>query len=246
MNTTVDIVPTAGAGRLHDFSGAAVVVIDVLRATTSMLHILESGGGAIYPVEEVKTARERKRSMPEALLCGERNGVPPEGFDMGNSPAAFRDAELTGKEIILTTTNGTRAVECARNGAFVTAASFGNAVSVARCLHRDADNLPVYLLCAGTNGAFSIEDYFCAGIIASRLAPADNRTLTDFAWSAVKLSGLPASEVVNADTCKHLAFLLRSGFSADVELSLELEAENQNRLVPVYDSAKGCFIPLTV
>jgi 2-phosphosulfolactate phosphatase len=246
MNTILDIVPTAQAGIHHDFSGSAVVVIDVLRATTSMLQIFESGGSAIYPVGEVERARERKRQMPRALLCGERKGVPPEGFDMGNSPVVFRDAELTGREIILTTTNGTQAVESARTADLITTASFGNTVSVARYLRRHASNLPVYLLCAGTNGAFSIEDYFCAGIIASYLLAADNTTLTDFAWAGVKLSGLPVEEVVNAETCKHLAFLLHNGFSDDVELCLKREAENQNHLVPVYDSSKGCFIPLSV
>ena len=244
MNRTLDIVPTAQTP--CDFSGAAVVVIDVLRATTSMLHIFESGGEAIYPVEQVEAAREKKRQMPEALLCGGRHGVPPEGFDMGNSPAAFRDAELAGKEIILTTSNGTQAVGRAPKAALIATASFGNAVSVAGYLLHHAKDLPIYLLCAGTNGAFSIEDYFCAGIIASNVVAAENTTLSDFAWAAVKLSGLPVEEVVNTDTCRHLEFLLRSGFSSDVELSLKCEAENEKHLVPVYDSSKGCFIPLSV
>ena len=241
----LDIVPTAQAAAQHNFSGSAVVVIDVLRATTSMLHILESGGRAIYPVEAVETARERKNQMPDALLCGERRGVPPEGFDMGNSPVAFRDADLTGKDIILTTTNGTQAVGHARNAANITAASFGNAVSVARYLLEHENDLPLHLLCAGTNGAFSIEDYYCAGIIASYIATVGNAALTDFAWAAAKLSGLPIEEAVTPDTCRHLGFLVRSGFSADVELSLKREVENQNRLVPVYDSKKERFISAT-
>lgn len=245
MKRTLEIVPNAQAGTLHDFSNSAVVVIDVLRATTSMFHILESGGLAIYPVEQVEAAREKKRLMPDALLCGERHGVPPEGFDMGNSPVAFRDANLTGKEVILTTTNGTQAVGCARNAVFVAAASFGNVVSVAHYLLRHAKDLPLFLFCAGTNGAFSIEDYFCAGIIASFMATAGNLELTDFAWAAVKLSGLPVEEVVNPVTCKHLGFLLHNGFSADIELSLKREAENQNRHVPVYDTSKERFVSAT-
>jgi len=246
MHRTLDVVSSAQAGIQYDFSGAAVVVIDVLRATTSMLHIFESGGRSIYPVGEVEAAREKKSRMPEALLCGERRGVPPEGFDMGNSPVGFRAAELTDKEIILTTTNGTQAVECAQNASLIITASFGNAVSAARYLQHHAGELPVYLLCSGTNGAFSIEDYFCAGVVASYLSEDGNRVLTDFAWAAVKLSELPIEEVVNADTCKHLHFLQESGFSGDVELSLTLEKEGEKPMIPVYDCSKGCFIPLSL
>ena len=117
--------------------------------------------------------------------------------------------------------------------------------SVARYLLEHENDLPLHLLCAGTNGAFSIEDYYCAGIIASYIATVGNAALTDFAWAAAKLSGLPIEEAVTPDTCRHLGFLVRSGFSADVELSLKREVENQNRLVPVYDSKKERFISAT-
>lgn len=246
MSKTLDIVPTAQAGARYDFSGAAVVVIDVLRATTSMLHIFESGGTAIYPVGEVDAAREKKSEMEKALLCGERYGVPPEGFDMGNSPKEFKEADLSRREIILTTSNGTRAVEAAQGASVIAAASFENAGSAARYLMSCAAELPLYLLCSGTGGAFSIEDYFCAGTIASHLAAAGEFTPTDFAWAAVKLAGLPVGDVVNANTCRHLGFLIDKGFSADVELSLTREVEGQTRPVAVYDSSKGCFTPQSV
>ena len=242
----LDVLPTAREGVGLDLSGSAVVIIDVLRATTSMSYIFESGGRAIYPVEEVEAAHEMKRRMPDALLCGERGGVAPPGFDMGNSPAVFKDADLSGRDVILTTTNGTQAVATARSAGFVIAAAFRNAAAVAAYLRKNAHDMPVYILCAGTAGAFSLEDFYCAGMIASRLAAGGFTALSDFAWAAVKLSGLPVEEVVNEKTCRHLGFLLEKGFSLDVKLALSVEDDAADRIVPVYDSTAGCFIAGTV
>ena len=216
----LDILPTVNEASRVDLSGAAVVIIDVLRATTSMLYIFNSAARAVYPVGEVGAARIKKEQMPDALLCGERNGVPPPGFDMGNSPVVFKDADLWDRDVILTTTNGTQAVECSKNAELVVTGAFSNASAVAGFLHKNAHRLPVYLLCAGTRGAFSIEDFFCAGLIAARLASLGGVTLTDVGWAAVKLSELPVESVVNEQTCGHLDFLVREGFREDVELSL--------------------------
>ncbi|MBN1685879.1 MAG: 2-phosphosulfolactate phosphatase [Spirochaetales bacterium] len=239
----LDVLATARDGSGADLSGSAVVIIDVLRATTSMYYIFHAGGRAVYPVAEVEAAREKKKLMPEALLCGERGGVAPPGFDMGNSPEAFRDADLSGREIILTTTNGTQAVASARNADMIIAASFCNAASVAAYLHKKTKEMPVYLLCSGTAGAFSLEDFYCAGIVASHLLAFGHTALTDFAWAAVKLSTIPVDDVVNEVTCKHLGFLLRKGFAGDVKLSLSRGEDRDDLIVPVYDSGAGCFCP---
>ena len=116
------ILSTVNEGATVDLSGSAVVVIDVLRATTSITYMFESGAKAVFPVGEVGAARTQKEKMPHAVLCGERNGVAPDGFDMGNSPSAFKNTDLSGKEIILTTTNGTQAVSCALNSRVLVAA----------------------------------------------------------------------------------------------------------------------------
>ncbi len=229
------VLATVSDAERVDMSGATVVVIDVLRATTSMAQIFSSGAQSVYPVAEVDNARLKKKSMPDALLCGERNGLPPEGFDMGNSPAAFADADLSGKSVIITTTNGTRAIAAAKQAVALIAGACVNATAVARylCSHPEA---PVYLLCAGTRGAFSIEDFYCAGLIAAQLV--HTYSFDDFAWAAAGLTQVPIADVVNARTCRHLNFLLESGFKTDVEFALSQDVTD---VVPLYDNTLHLF-----
>jgi len=240
----VRVLSTVDEAARTDLSGCAVAVIDVLRATTSMAYMFSSGAKAICPVGEVEAAREQRLNMPGALLCGERNGVPPEGFDMGNSPAEFKEADLSGKEMILTTTNGTQAVACAMKARLLVAVACVNAAAVARYICENTEIEPVYLLCAGTQGRFSIEDFYCAGLVASHIRELCKANLDDFSWAAAKLTQLPVSSVVNAGTCKHLAFLLESGFKTDIELALSTEHDGSNIAVPLYDRDSGCFVPV--
>ena len=88
---------------------AAAAVIDVIRATTSITTALDSGAASVTPAETVEEAR-RLAVEGEALLCGERSGVPPEGFDFGNSPGDYTSEHVEGRDLVFTTTNGTRAM----------------------------------------------------------------------------------------------------------------------------------------
>src|SRR4051794_40623441 len=92
-------------------SGGLAVVIDVLRATTSMVHALASGVESVRPCSEIDEARQLAATFPhgEAILGGERQGLPIEGFDCGNSPSAYDSTRCPGKTLVMTTTNGTRA-----------------------------------------------------------------------------------------------------------------------------------------
>ena len=92
-----------------DLSEVTAVVFDVLRATSSIITGLASGVEAIIPVRSMQEARARKLKDPDLLLAGERGGLPPEGFDLGNSPKEFEKFE--GRRIVMTTTNGTAAIE---------------------------------------------------------------------------------------------------------------------------------------
>src|ERR1700761_4796956 len=92
--------------------GGVAVVIDVLRATSTMIHALAAGSDAIIPCLEIDEARRLAGGYPRgsAILAGERGGLPIEGFDLGNSPGAFTPAACSGKTVVMTTTNGTRAI----------------------------------------------------------------------------------------------------------------------------------------
>lgn len=146
----------------------AVVVFDVLRATTSITAALAAGVKSIHIFPTVRQAAEAKTgNLADALLCGEQNCLPPSGFDLGNSPRAFNRSLHGGRDILMSTTNGTRAILAASTARRVFAGALVNAAAVARTLHRE--NLPVTLLCAGTDGAVAMEDILGAGAVIDSL-----------------------------------------------------------------------------
>lgn len=140
-----------------------IVVIDVLRASTTIVHALAAGAAAIVPCLEIEEAFERKLQYPpnEVLLGGERHGVVIPGFDLGNSPTDYTRERVGGKRLLFTTTNGTRAMALCREAAEVLVASFVNATT---CLQRLLEtSTPIHLLCAGSGGEITREDCLFAG-----------------------------------------------------------------------------------
>ncbi len=151
-----------------ELAGGAVVVIDVLRATTSIIHAMAAGAREVIPCLEIDEARSvAARFPPEtALLGGERGGLKIKGFDLGNSPEEYNRATVGGKTVVLTTTNGTRAMMLCRQAKRVLIGGFVNASAVARAL---APEEKVHLLCAGTDGKVTREDVLFAGRVADQL-----------------------------------------------------------------------------
>lgn len=106
------------------------IVIDVIRATTTLAVVFDRRAARVLVAETVEQAREAAQKHPGSLLCGERNVQPLPGFDYGNSPVQFSQLDLTGRELILTTTNGTRAFYACPEGSTCLAGSFYNAEAV--------------------------------------------------------------------------------------------------------------------
>jgi len=167
LYTPAEIVRFAAAGGA---AGRRCVVIDQLRATSTIVTALAHGARAVLAVGSVEEARRLRRARPEALLAGERGGLPLEGFDLGNSPRAFTRERVAGREIVLTTTNGTLALAACRGAAAIHPASFLNLGAVAALLREGA--LPATILCAGTGPDFSHEDALVAGALLALAAPA--------------------------------------------------------------------------
>ena len=121
--------------RPEELAGTTVVVIDMLRATTTIVEALSAGAVAVIPCGEIEEARQcaRQRS-PAALLGGERGGRPIAGFDLGNSPAEYTAERVGGKTVVLTTTNGTRALLHSRQAARVLVAAFANCAATTAAL----------------------------------------------------------------------------------------------------------------
>lgn len=161
-------------------SEATVIVIDVVRATTTIIEALANGARAIYPTESTEDAVRLASSMgrEDTLLCGERKGRKVEGFDLGNSPREFTADAVEGKKIVMTTTNGTRALAAAQDGAKLLPCAFTNLSAVARAV---ADEDHVVIICAGEKDRFSLDDALCAGHLIQRIGGDARHTFNDAA-----------------------------------------------------------------
>ncbi len=152
----------------EEMAGKVVVVIDVLRASTTIIYALEAGAREVRPCVEVEEARELAAQMPEGdpVLGGERKGLLIEGFDLGNSPQEYTADRVKGRGVVFTTTNGTRAMDRCRLAARVLIGAFVNAEAVCQEL---AHWEQVHLLCAGTRGKPGNDDLLLAGLLVERI-----------------------------------------------------------------------------
>jgi len=151
------------------------VVVDVLRASSSLVVLLERGVEEVLPASSIGEARRlaRRPAGPHYLLCGERGGLPPPGFHYGNSPVEFAGLELGGRRAILCTSNGTRALARAAAAPLVLVGALLNATAVGRAAAEAAAEreLGVAVVCSGDEGgtAFSLEDALGAGAIVDAI-----------------------------------------------------------------------------
>ncbi len=155
--------------------GGVAVVVDVLRATTVMVHALAAGCDAVIPCKEIDQAKAVAGVLPAgtALLAGERGGLPIPGFDLGNSPGDFTPEVCQGKTLVMTTTNGTRAILASLEAERVYIAGFVNLKAtsdelVVQFLKKDHGH-PVHIVCSGTEGFISLEDSMLAGALAKNV-----------------------------------------------------------------------------
>ncbi len=210
---------------------ATVLVIDVLRASTTIVTALGNGCVAVVPVTDAEEARRRAAAIPNALIAGERRGEPLQGFDLGNSPLEFSTARVGGRTVVFTTSNGTRALVAVRAAAAVAVAAFVNASAAAAWAV--AQGRDVVVACAGERGAVSLEDHVCAGLLVERALTAEpTASTTPAAAEALALARRYGKDVARLATdsgwARHLA---ASGRRADVTACLALDTTT---LVPVY------------
>jgi 2-phosphosulfolactate phosphatase len=180
---------------------ATVVVVDVVRATTSMVEALANGARAIFPTTSTEDAVRLIGSMgrDDTLLCGERKGVKIEGFDLGNSPREFTPEVVEDKRLVWTTTNGTSALAAVKEAPRILVGAFSNLSAVARTLEGQEH---VVVQCAGGQDRFSMEDALCAGHLVRILmagqepdAAPQARALNDAARASLALARAVAPSV---------------------------------------------------
>jgi len=152
----------------EELAGSTVVVIDVLRASTTIVHALAAGAREVIPCTEVEEARRIAADFApgEAVLGGERSGVRIDGFDLGNSPSEYTRQTVGGRTLVFTTTNGTRAMAVCRQADRVLIGAFVNARAVC---DRLAEAERIALLCSGTRGEIGRDDVLLGGLLVERL-----------------------------------------------------------------------------
>lgn len=166
MSRKIEVCLTPALLNLYNIENSIVVVIDILRATSSITYGIENGAEAIIPVANVEDCLNY--SGKSYLIAAERNGEVVEGYDFGNSPFSYTKEKVNGKTIVLTTTNGTKAMHMARETAYqVVVGSFLNLTSL--CNWLQVQNKDVLLLCAGWKDKFNLEDTLFAGAVVNVL-----------------------------------------------------------------------------
>ena len=149
---------------------STVVIVDLLRATSVISTAFECGVSAVIPVNSADEALTYK-NVENHIVAAERNTLRLDGFDYGNSPYHYLNSDVKGKILVLTTTNGTKAIHLAKGHKVITA-SFVNIDAVVKyLLQEDSD---VIILCSGWKGFFNLEDPIFAGALSERLLSTNN------------------------------------------------------------------------
>ncbi len=161
----VEVCFTPGDYEYFKGNSEIVVVIDVLRATSAICAAFQNGIKSIIPVATIKEAREYQKKG--YLVGAERKGQIVEGFDFGNSPYSYMKKELKGKEVVLSTTNGTKALSIASDAPIVVVGALNNLDALCEWLALQDKN--VLCLCSGWQDKFNLEDTICAGAISDKL-----------------------------------------------------------------------------
>jgi 2-phosphosulfolactate phosphatase len=220
-----------------DLTDSCAVVIDVLRASTTMVHGFANGARRIWPCLSVDDARALKQNKPDLLLGGERNCELIPGFDLDNSPKSYGTERVKDQEVAFTTSNGTRAMLKSASSARVIVGAFANLASV---VDHVAGFDSVNLVCAGTNGEITLEDCQFAGAVVTQLAAKFDCELND----ASQLVGSQFQSVGENEAAVYECLirsqggrnLLKAGMESDIRICSRI---NTHTVVPVFDSESG-------
>jgi len=224
----IDVFLTAEEAKRKEIYDSNIVVIDVLRATSVMITAMAHGVSKIYPYETIEEVREASLTSSFSILCGERKGLPIEGFDYGNSPLEYQNDTIQGAEMFMTTTNGTRAlrnIHGKNNRIWI--ASFFNLRSMSSFLEKEKKDC--IFLCAGTEDQFSLDDALCAGMLIQTL---ENYKKSDIALALKELAKNSKNIGKTLENTKHYRYLKSIGLEKDLEFCC---TPNQYSLLAEYD-----------
>ena len=229
-------------------AGGIAVVIDVLRASTTIATALAHGATAVVPRRSIDEARAAVAERPGGLLGGERGGVKIAGFDLGNSPLEYTADRVAGRAVVITTTNGTAALAACRAAEVLVGAVVNRSavVTAARRLAAARGSAAIHLVCAGTDGQVTDEDVLAAGAMLDLTGSDDTLDATAGvardrfrALAAAGRAGLEARIAAAFRTCLGGANLIALGMEADLALAAALDSL---AVVPRLDRAAEALV----
>ncbi len=202
------------------------IVVDVLRASTTICTAMQNGCKAIIPCDDIEKAHNIHASIGReaSLLCGERAGEKLPGFDLGNSPAEYSAEMVKGMTLIFASTNGSRALVKVSRAARVIVCGFVNLSEVERtCVSSKRD---ILICCSGKLGNFALEDALCGGALIDRLAKLEGTLVgNDAAQAALQLYKSETRPLVDAvAAADHARYLSELGFAADITSATRIDA----------------------
>jgi len=220
-----------------DVKDRTVIVIDVLRACSTICTALKNGARSFVPVADMAQASKLASNLdqPSYLLGGERDGIKIEGYHLGNSPLEYTPDVVRGRTIIFNTTNGTVAIAQARAARHLLIGTFLNAGRVVD-FAREA-GLDVTIICAGWRNRVSLEDTLCAGMMVYRLWDGvEPDQVSDTAHIAFTQYATDRAHLDQAlRRCNHARYLTRIGYGADVDYCLRTDALP---VLPYYEDSR--------
>ena len=218
---------------LHKEEYEIIVVIDVLRATSAICAAFDNGVAAIIPVSTIEEAQAYKDKG--YLVGAERQGQIVEGFDFGNSPYSYMKEELRGKEVVLSTTNGTKAIDLAKDAETVVIGSLLNLDALCVWLEKQEKN--ILCLCSGWENKFNLEDTICAGAISEYLLNTGKFKSDEDASIAAKYLYLSAKDnyLGYLKSSSHRRRLKNLNLNEDIKYCL---TPNSTNVIPVLKDGK--------
>lgn len=237
---TVEVCHSPALYPVYENKDSIVVVVDILRATSAICTAFEYGAEKIIPVATIEEAKAYK---DKGFLAGaERDAVMVSGFDFGNSPYSYMGEKIKGQTIALTTTNGTQAIEAAKNAYRVVIGAFTNFTSL--CNYLMSQDRAVLLLCAGWKDKYNLEDALFAGAVTIELAkkPSFSENIADSAWACRYLYEANMENrfrfFKNASHSKRLAKL---NLKKDIKYCFSLD---KTGIIPVLRD--GCLVKMEI